>query len=262
MLQYIRRLQKSFPDFGEGGLQSLSEGECAQVILSCWCTAAARNEARRILRSMFMYAVQEGWMSKNPLDGVDSETIPVRHCEPLSLAQVGNLLRVVSSPQYRCCAPAVGLVLWAGIRINEVKRLRWCDIHFDSNVIVLNEKVCKTGIARRVTLQPILLEWLRRTRYLYLLNGKIVPRAWIRLWKEIRRLAAFHRLPPDALRDSFAAYHIRKFENPAQLQLEMGLSNTAVQRLSLGAARITSADADIFWDELSALLLEPRGGDV
>ncbi len=260
LLQYIRRLQKGGHHFGELDIHSLSVGDCAQVISACWSTPAARNEARRILHNMFTYAEHVGWMSKNPLDGVECEAVPVQLCEPLSLAQVGNLLRVVSWPQYRCCAPAVGLMLWAGIRSYEVRRLRWHDIHFDSDVIVLGENVSKTGIARRVTLQPILLEWLRRTRYLYLLNGKIVPRAWIRLWKEIRNQAAFHSCSPDSLRYTFAAYHIRKFGNFVQLQHESGLSSSVVQKIGLRAAHIPSAEADIFWGELPTLLLLSREG--
>ncbi len=236
----------------------LSSEECSRVIDTCWKTPSTRNKARRILHSIFAYAIQRGWTDKNPLDGVAREPVRERRISPLSLDEVRRLLEVVSMPQFSCCAAAVGLMLWAGIRPNEVERLCWGDIRAEHNVIVLTAEHTKTGGARQVTLHPILLEWLHKTSWRSVLNQRITPRSWARRWKEVRRLAGFRNWAPDTLRHTFASYHILKFRNYAQLQLEMGHASVDLLRTRyISLDDITRADADIFWDSLSRLMAEP-----
>lgn len=263
IVQYMRRIEVMFPDFGANGVATLSCEECAEVVNTCWQTPATRNKARRILHSIFAHAIQRGWAEKNPLDGVARESVRERRVYPLTLDQVRRLLRVVIRPEHSCCAPAVGLMLWAGIRPNEVERLRWTDIRVEHNAIVLTAEHTKTGGARQVTLHPILQEWLKKTPWLGMLNSRITPRAWGRRWKEIRLLAGFKKWSPDTLRHTFASYHILKFRNFAQLQLEMGHASTDLLRTRyISLDDITQADADVFWGSLSRLLAEPRKTDL
>lgn len=261
--QYSRRLTAAFPDFGAGGITTLSADDCEAAVMSCWQTPATRNKARRILHSIFAYAVQRGWIEKNPLDGMAHESVKERRVYPLTLVQIRRLLRVVNLPQNRCCAPAVGLMLWAGIRPNEVERLQWSDIRFEHRVIVLSAEHSKTGGARQVTLHPILYEWLKRKTYLSVLTPSVIPRAWVRRWRDIRVQAGFKNWSPDTLRHTFASYHILKFGDFSRLQMEMGHASTDLLRTRyISLDNITREDADIFWGSLNRLLAEPRKSDI
>ena len=62
----------------------------------------------------------------------------------------------------------------------------------------------------------------------------ICPPGWLQHWRELRRLAGWSRLshpwPQDALRHTFASYHLSYFRSYTELQLEIGHRDASLLR--------------------------------
>ena len=85
--------------------------------------------------------------------------------------------------------PAVALLVFAGIRPREVRRLTWQDIDLQENTITVRSQCSKTGGVRQVEIMPqlkrILLSYTAQTQQ------KICPANWQRRWQKIRNNAGF-----------------------------------------------------------------------
>jgi len=68
-------------------------------------------------------------------------------------------------------------------------------------------------------MQPNLAVWLEPFKGQV---GRMCPPNLRKLLEEDRRKAALKKWPPNALRHSFASYHLAAFDNAAKLALELG----------------------------------------
>lgn len=244
--QHAAKIIRLAPEFAGKRVRDIGAGDCSRLLRECWSSASSRNKARRILLHMFEYALAQGLISSNPLKSVEPETVCRCQSQVLTLAQVKRLLHVLNLPEYRCCAAAVGIMLWAGIRPAELARLRWQDVQPEQGIILVNHYPMKGVTPRQVKIQPVLGAWLRKSRLQRLMNPLVVPRGWERRWLEIRRLAGLDKFPADALRRTFAVFHILKFHDFEELAQAMGQTQESLRRMS--TAGVSVADAELFWN--------------
>ena len=125
------------------------------------------------------------------------------------------------------------MMLYAGIRPHEVARLTWAQVDLRERAIYILPQHSKTGGARRVTIHQPLMKILRRYQRSPP-EKKICPPDWLRHWRELRRAAGWnapaHPWPQDALRHTFASYHLSHFRSYAELQLEIGHRDASLLR--------------------------------
>ena len=74
------------------------------------------EKARRLLHCFFRFAVYQNWCAENIIKRIWISRSPERTVPVLTLEEVYRLLACAAQPQHRCCAAAVGLMLWCGIR--------------------------------------------------------------------------------------------------------------------------------------------------
>jgi integrase len=117
--------------------------------------------------------------------------------------------------------PYVAIGLFAGLRRAEIERLDWAEIDFESGLIEVTAAKAKTAQRRFVTLQPNLRAWLLPLRQL---KGPITPPRdrFRELFAEARAASGIVDWPNNALRHSFASYHMAHFKNAASTALELG----------------------------------------
>ena len=254
----LLRLMREVPDLAEAKVRGITTEMCRGMIEQVFDTAAMRAKARRILHALFETAVSNGWCDANPVANVQFDPAVESTIAILTLQQVERLLRALAQPEHACCAAAVGLMLWAGIRPYEVARLAWADLDLRERVAYLSPRHTKTGGARQVTLHAPLLRLLRTLAKDAEPSQHITPPNWTRRWKRLRRTAGFARWQPDTLRHTFASYHIKHFKDPTQLQWEMGhRSLEHLRSRYLNLKGLTAADAKKFWSrEMGSLPLE------
>lgn len=244
----LRRMLRDFPEYARRNVRSVRAKDCLKMLSKGNPSAHTFDKARRLLHCFFAYALQHNWCSENPVSRLQAKKKKELMVPVLRLSEVKRLLETVDKPEHRDCAAAVGLMLWGGLRPTEVTRLQWREVDLEDRVVRVLPRVSKTGGARLVSIQPILLRWLKRFWPVEPGDEPVAPRNWVRRWQLLRRDADLIPWRADALRHTFASYHLRHFSDIQQLQLEMGHSTAQLlfsRYLNLGY--ISKADAAAFW---------------
>lgn len=221
-----RRFMKKCGGLAQRRVRSIRAEECAQYIEQAFDTPSQRAKARLILSGVFGTALKRGWCSNNPVAKVDVPKVIEHRKEILSPAEIDSLLQAAQEYQGGRCLPAVGMMLYAGIRPHEVARLSWEQVDLREHSISILPHHSKTGGARMVTIQQPLEELLRS----YTATGRICPPQWLRHWRAVRKLAGFRVWVPDVLRHTFASYHLRCFRSYSELQYELGHRDSSLLR--------------------------------
>ena len=213
-------------------VRSITPQECAEYIETAFDTPRQRQKARLILSGVFGTAVKRGWCDANPVARVEAPRV-VEHPVPiLTPREIEQITTTAEAYQGGSCAAAVGMMLYAGIRPHEVARLTWAQVDLQARAIYILPRHSKTGGARRVTIHRPLQRILRALKRAE--NEKICPRNWLHHWRELRRAAGWdspaRHWPQDALRHTFASYHLSHFRSYAELQVEIGHRDATLLR--------------------------------
>lgn len=216
---YTSRMLR-YRDIAERPIQQIDIAYCNEMLNSVFCPSPhVRRKAHAVLHSIFAYALRHDWCHSNPAEGIDLIPPQEQTIHPLTLSQIKRLLRVCLRPQLQPMEAAVRLMLWCGIRPAEVRRLRWGDIDKAEQVVYIDPRHSKTGGARAVPLRG-------GAKQLLLNSGDkdapISPKNWDKMWRAARCAARLLPWQQDALRHTFASYHLKHFHNFALLQEEMG----------------------------------------
>lgn len=246
--QYVQRMLRVRPEWRHELASEIDAIDCVEVIESAFQTASMQRKARMLLHAIFALGVKLGACRGNPLDLVSYICEKEKPIRALRIEEVRRLLNAAQQKEHLACAPAVGVMLWAGLRPTEVTRLHWSDLHMEERVIHLKPQHSKTGSVRQVRIHDVLLSWLQRTAPCRSFQTKLVPRGWERRWRALRRSAGFRTWTPDVLRHTFASYHVKYFRNLSELQLEMGHSSAKMLLTRyLGMDHVTAEGAAEFW---------------
>lgn len=252
--RYItRRFIKRCPGLAKRRVRAISAQECAQYIERAFDSPRQRQKARLILSGVFSTAVKRGWCSENPVAKVEVPRVvenPVPVLSPQEIEQITD-----TAEHYRdgSCAAAVGLMLYAGIRPHEVERLTWEQVDLENRAIYIHPRHSKTGGARRVTIHRPLVRILHTHRQTDTI--RICPPNWPQHWRKLRCAAGWQgarKWPQDALRHTYASYHLSHFRSYAELQCEIGHRDASLLRTRYVDQRGVG-NARAFWQAL------PRG---
>lgn len=247
--QICARIEKSIPEWHDVSVRDVDTAFCQQAIECVFDTVPMQRKARRILHSLFAFAVLNRWCLVNPVDLVVLRPYEEKPIQALKIEQVLALLRTARMPAHMPCAAAIGLMVWAGVRPNELVRLKQGDIHFDERVITVPARHAKTGGARHITMYPVLYHWLRSCMKYYSPEAPVVPTSWVARWARLRQAAGFTEWVPDVLRHTFASYHLKYYRDLRALQVDMGHASLELLRTRyLAMQGITAKGAAIFWE--------------
>jgi integrase len=247
-VRYLRdlkyRLGRFSDDFGTRPIASLTTAEIDQWLRGLGLGSVSRNTFRRRLVTLFKFAKTRGWCQTVPA----AESTRVREVSEeigiLTPSELAGLLSVANEEMI----PYWAIGAFAGLRPAEIERLDWADVNLQRKWIKVHAKNSKTASRRLVTIEPNLLAWLRpfdgRT-------GRVAPE---NLREKVlsdrgRATEAGHltrKWPSNALRHSFASYHLARFNDAAKLALQLG---HAGQDLIFRHYRelVTPVDAKRYW---------------
>jgi integrase len=209
------RLSRFATSFGKRKVADISSTEIDQWLRELRQAPLSRNTFHLRLHTFFEYARQRGWLEINPLKDVGRAKVIAAAPGILSVDQVGRLLEAASSETL----PYWAIGVFCGLRSAELERLEWRDVLFDQGLVEVPTLKSKTASRRHVTIQPNLAQWLAPHRGRV---GRICPaNLYSRLLAD-RRRAGITEWPNNALRHSFASYHLAAFRDAKELALEMG----------------------------------------
>ena len=124
--------------------------ECQNILMNTFTTSRQRHKARLILSGIFSFSVKRGWCDENPILRVDTPFLQEQEIPALTLKEITQLLKAAMEEFDGSCAAGAALMIFAGIRPQEVERLLWENIALRDGCIILNSKHTKTGGARHV----------------------------------------------------------------------------------------------------------------
>lgn len=203
-------------------LRSMSAADCRRILGSAFGRSAhSYRKGRAILHSIFTFGRRMGWCASNPVADVEVPRVDEHEIVPLTLEEVSRLEKAAEQPAHRAMRTSLHLMLYCGLRPNEVARLRPGDIELPERRVLVHPRTSKTGGGRVVPVRKA--ERLRGMPV-------SIPRNWQNRWKALRQAAGFTRWVPDVCRHTFASYHAAYFRNLPELQLEMGHSTPALLR--------------------------------
>lgn len=203
-------------------LRCMSTGDCIHILETAFGGSAhSYRKGRAILHSIFSFGKRMQWCDANPVDNIQAPRVKEREITPLSLTEVEQLKRTADLPEHRAMRTSLHLMLYCGLRPNEVARLKPEDIQLQEKRVLIHPRTSKTGGGRVVP--------LRNASQLRGVQLKI-PRNWHSRWRALRRDAGFTNWVPDVCRHTFASYHAAYFKNLPELQLEMGHSTPDLLR--------------------------------
>lgn len=147
------------------------------------------------------------------------------------------------------CAIPFAFMAFAGIRPDEVTKLRWEDVSLDLLNIRIGASIAKKLYRRNVRINATLAAWIatvpedKRT-------GKLVPARWTYKAAKVRTMAGIDgHEKQDALRHSFGSYMLATEGDLDALKADMGHSHIAVFFSHYHKA-ITKAEALPYWQVL------------
>ena len=181
----------------------------------------SRGNYARAIGVAFSFAVRRKYAPSNPTSEINKPAAASADIGILSVAEMTRLL--AATPETLRAYVAIGA--FAGLRSAELQRLDWSNVHFDEGLIEITAHNAKSARRRMVTIQPNLREWLLPVRKH---SGNVTPYDLRKQFEQAREAADIKDWPNNALRHSFASYHLTHFKDAAALALQMGHTNSGM----------------------------------
>jgi integrase len=178
-----------------------------------------RNNFRRVLIVAFNFAKGRGYCVDNPAQGSAKAKEIESAVGILTVEQTARLLESAASE----LVPYIAIGAFAGLRRAELERLDWQEVDLQSGLIEVAAAKAKSARRRFVKIQPNLAKWLQPHAQL---SGNVTPPGYRVLLESAREKAGIEQWPQNALRHSFASYHLARFNDAAALALQLGHTNS------------------------------------
>jgi integrase len=220
---------------------SIRTAEINAWVLGIKCAPRTRNNYRRVIHNLFSFCVSQGYAASNPVTQAAKVKVPPAPIGILSVSEAHRLLLACRQD----ILPAVAVGLFAGLRREEIARLDWKEVDLDRGHIEVKAAKSKTARRRLVKISTNLSAWLAPHRQL---AGPVRPShpPYRRCFAEAVKEAGIERWPSNALRHSFASYHLAFHQDAAATALQLG--HTESRTLFAHYRELVhSEDAKAFW---------------
>lgn len=212
--RYIcRRLMQRNPHLSHRVVSSLGTQECEVLLRNAYPSEHQFRKARSVLSCVFTSAMNAGWCQENPVKRIPIPKLKEKTIYPLTHEEIERLWHAARKPEHAAMQLSLYLMLYCGLRPNEVCRMSINDIDMVQGCVRVQGHCSKTGGGRVVPLRKLGL--LRKI-------PMCIPSCWISRWRALRVSAGFSEWQRDVCRHTFASYHAAYFRNLAELQWEMG----------------------------------------
>jgi integrase len=227
-------------------MTELTTEDCERYVFKSktWSPTTRRTHTRH-LSVLCNFAVEKGFVGYNPFKKITKIKKPAgtsKH-RVVSVENVIKLLRYALDHNYKAECASLVLVLFCGVRVEEVSRLNWEDIKLDAETpeVVLSENVTKTGKSRINAIPPNALQWLK------LLQGKgmITSENYEGRMRYLRSKANAE-FKQNSARISFASYHLARYGNGPKTAFLLGHDNPTLL-YNTYKALVTKDDSIRYW---------------
>lgn len=217
------QLQRLIEAMGDRKVSSVTARDLREWLAARKLKPVSYNNARCYLGILWAFCVRCEYTEENPVKKIVGATEPSLRPGILTPAAMRALIAVAREHQ-PCTLPLILIQAFAGLRASEAQRLRWEQVKLDRGIIDLNADETKTGHRRLVTIRPNLAAFLATMER----GDGLVCAGYQRHLPALRPLLAQkgHKWPSNALRHSFASYHLADCEDAAKTALQLGHDST------------------------------------
>jgi integrase len=141
-------LDRHLADLKTRRVQSVTASEVAKVLRGMRNTYSpwTQTAVYRILMGVFALAARRGTLIRSPMAGLAvSERPSQRNAKAIRTLTVGEIRRLVAGGSSERWRAALGLASYGGLRLGEIRGLRWSDVHFDTNLIRIDRSLLPDG---------------------------------------------------------------------------------------------------------------------
>lgn len=183
-----------------------------------------RNDYRKEIIMLWHFCRVRKW-TPEPLDKthVPREAEPEKGRVILTVEQAARLMEASIDPDI-CALNA--MVLFGGLRREEVEKLDWSAVDFRTGHIIVSDKVSKVARERYAPMPANLRDWLLP---LAEKRGPVVSRVLMHALRATWKRAGIYPWPQDAHRHSFISYR-RRIIGDGQTAIDAGTSETIIKR--------------------------------
>lgn len=226
------------------GSRQLSEIPFAD--LESWLNEIGGEARTRInyatkLSQVFNYAIKNGWANANPTTRFARPAVEDKEPGVLTVEQAERLLTHASDFGL---LPYTVLGLFAGLRTAELRRLEWSAVRLSEKSVIVGAAVAKKRSRRVVEINETLAAWLESC---HRKTGMVTPADDFRdRFDSFRKAAKLTTWPHNALRHTFATFHLAAYGDPIKTAYIMGHRSPELIHNHYKAL-VTKADALKFW---------------
>lgn len=188
----------------------------------------------------FRAALQHGVVEKNPVASIPKRKSQGVEVGILTVEQARKLLKN-GSPEI---LPGIALGLFAGIRRAELNRLDWNEIDMEQGYVEIKARKSKTAARRLIPIRANLEAWLAP---LAQESGSVMPTEmiWRNRLSDAMGKAFNEEWPHNALRHSFASYHLAHFKDAGALEMGHGSTKMIFEHYR---ALVPAVTAKRYWE--------------
>lgn len=171
------------------------------------------------LSVFFNWALAKKWLGVVPTEGLDKPTLDDRPPAILTVDQLAAILTSATQhPELAPLIPTIAIGAFAGLRTSELSQLTWEEIDLEERNIEVTAAKSKTRQRRIVTITDNLLTWLTP----YVSKGRAWPPNRRKRFPELLEAAGIKEWPKNALRHSFASYHLAFHQDAGKTAHQLG----------------------------------------
>jgi integrase len=177
---------------------------------------------RAVVHAFFEHCVKRSLVERNPIAAIDKVKLVDKAPEILTPEQLFNLLSAAPFD----LLPVLAIQAFAGLRTEETMRLDWSEVDQVRGYITVSARKAKTARRRLIPIADNLAQWLRPYAGMSGLTWPKGGRFYHKAINRLRSAIGMTHWPQNALRHSFASYHLAKYCNASELMLYMGHTST------------------------------------
>ena len=222
------------------GHPNLLPSQVTPAMIQTWLSAHAWKPATQRsyltdLRTFFAWAKGRYYVVSNPAEAIPKPILDDVAPGILTVDQARALLEATRKHEPTLLA-GVAIALFAGLRPAEIAQLEWSEV--GKTYIEVTAAKAKSRRRRLVKIEPALRAWLK-------LGGVLPPRNWKKRFAHVLEAAKITAWPHDAMRHSFASYHLAKGRSADRTAHELGHSST--QMLFAHYRELVTHAAGVAW---------------
>ena len=217
----LRNRARSLVEFHVGAVSDLTPELMARYFKHLNFDAVHHNNQLRVIRTLVNFAQSQGYLP-DTIDLLKAVSRKKTRKASYPIYQPHEFEALLDGANDEMIPPLI-LLGFCGVRPNEMRRLNWRDIRFESRTLVIDAINAKTASRRTVPLCEAALGWLREFK------GSEGPiwgcksDYWSKALNRLHRKTGVKQLP-NALRHSYISYRLTLTGDVNRTALEAGNS--------------------------------------